>query len=219
VRTTVERLTGFTHARLVAWKLLLVATLAVAVSEASMLAQLDVAVTEVVHGWTVGWLTELVWGVTDLASTGVVVLLTVLGVLVLAALRQWRGAIALALSVLATQVVVAIVKVLVTRPRPEADVALADHSGYSFPSGHSASAVALYVTLALVAASLWHTRWRTAAYVAAGLVALAVGLSRVYLGAHYPTDVLAGWLTGGILVTVCWALSSRLPGQRRPTPA
>jgi membrane-associated phospholipid phosphatase len=219
MRATAETLAHSAQARFVAWKLLLVVALAVAVSEASLLVNLDVAATKAIHGWTVGWLTEVVVGITDLASTGAVFGLTVLAVAVLAALRHWRGAIALALSVLATQAVVAIVKALVTRPRPEEELALTDPSGYSFPSGHSASAVALYVTLALVAATLWKTRWRPVLYVAAGMLAVAIGLSRIYLGAHYPTDVLAGWLTGGILVTASWALCSRLPAGRRATAA
>jgi membrane-associated phospholipid phosphatase len=221
VRARLEKLTTSTHARFVTWKLLLVAALAlaVAVGEASLLVNLDLAVAKTVHNLTVGWLTELVIGITDLASTPVVLLLTLLASLTMAALRHWRGAIALATSVLATQAVVAIVKVLVNRPRPEADLAITDPSGYSFPSGHSATAVALYVTLALVAASVLRPRWRPAVYAAAGLVALAVGLSRIYLGAHYPTDVLAGWLTGGSLVTISWVLASRLPFPRRPAVA
>jgi undecaprenyl-diphosphatase len=107
--------------------------------------------------------------------------------------------------------VVALTKALVTRPRPDADVALVDPSGYSFPSAHSASSVALYITLALIAAGLWRRQFRLVAYVAAALVVLLVGLSRVYLGAHYSTDVLAGWLVGGALVAAAWAISARLP--------
>ena len=62
-------------------------------------------------------------------------------------------------------------------------------------------------------------RVRGAAWAAAIALALAIGLSRVYLGAHYPTDVLAGWLTGGILVLGAWALCSRLPAPGRAVAA
>jgi undecaprenyl-diphosphatase len=211
---TARNPTRLAHARLIACKLALVGALAIAVSEASMLVQADVAIARAVHGFTVGWLTELVSAVSHLASTDVVMPLTGLAVAALLALRHWRGAIALALSVLGTQAVVALTKAIVTRPRPDAELAVVDPSGYSFPSAHSASAVALYITLALIAAGLWRRRFRTVAYIAAALVVLLVGLSRVYLGAHYSTDVLAGWLTGGALVAAAWAISSRLPGPR-----
>jgi undecaprenyl-diphosphatase len=208
--------TGFAHARLIACKLALVGGLAIAVSEVSMLVHLDLAIAHAVHGATVGWLTDAVASVSELASTEVVMSVTALGVVAMVALRHLRGAIALALAVLGTQAVVALTKALVTRPRPDADVALVDPSGYSFPSAHSASSVALYITLALIAAGLWRRQFRLVAYVAAALVVLLVGLSRVYLGAHYSTDVLAGWLVGGALVAAAWAISARvpLPGPR-----
>ena len=215
MREAVDKLRRSTHARLIAWKLALVVALALAVSEASYLVHIDLAVNQAVHDSTVGWLTAAVTGITDMASTHVVLALTALGVILLVAVGHLRGALALGLSVLGTQVVVAIVKAIVSRPRPDAELSIIDPSGYSFPSGHSASAVALYITLALVAASIWRPRWRVAAFVAAGLLVALVGLSRIYLGAHYPTDVLAGWLTGGILVALAWRLSSRLPSRAR----
>jgi membrane-associated phospholipid phosphatase len=91
---------------------------------------------------------------------------------------------------------------------------------WSFPSAHSASAVALYVMLAVIATTLWRRQLRPAvAFAVAGAVVALVGLSRIYLGAHYPTDVLAGWLTGGILVVASWAACSRLPSVSTARPA
>jgi undecaprenyl-diphosphatase len=87
------------------------------------------------------------------------------------------------------------------------------------PSAHSASAVALYIMLALIAGTALRGRVRGSAWAATIALALAIGLSRVYLGAHYPTDVLAGWLTGGILVVGAWALCSRLPAPGRAVAA
>jgi undecaprenyl-diphosphatase len=102
-----------------------------------------------------------------------------------------------------------------SRPRPDADSAIVEPSGFSFPSAHSASSVALYVMLALIAGSALRKRVWGPVWVAAILMVAAIGISRVYLGAHYPTDVFAGWLIGGILVLGSWALCSRLPAPGR----
>ena len=209
------------HGRLIVAKLLGVGVLALAIAELSIVTKLDSAVTAAIHGLTADWLNELVAGVSELGGTSMVMWMTTAAVGVLLVLRHFRGAAALALAVLATQLVVMIAKALMTRPRPADDIAVADPSGWSFPSAHSASAVALYVMLALIATTLWRRQLRpVVAFAAAGAVVAIVGLSRVYLGAHYPTDVVAGWLTGGILVVASWAVCSRLPSRSlAPGPA
>ena len=215
MRGAFRQLTRSVPGRLIVIKLLTVAALAIALAEFSIVAQLDIEVSRAIHGWTVGWLTNLVVDITDLAATSTVLPLTAVVALALVAVRHWRGAAALAIAVLGTQVAVAVVKALMTRPRPPDAIAIADPSGWSFPSGHSATAVALYLMLALIATSLWRGRLRPAvAFGAAGAIVALVGFSRVYLGAHYPTDVLAGWLLGGILVVAAWAACSGLPATR-----
>jgi undecaprenyl-diphosphatase len=207
------------HLRLIGAKLLAVTLLAVAIAEISIVTRLDTALTSTIHGWTVGWLTGIVTGISELAATEIVMSLSALAVVSLLLLRHYRGAAALALAVGSTQLLVAVAKALMTRPRPEGEIAIAEPSGWSFPSAHSASAVALYVTLALIATTLWRRQQLrpAVAFAAAGVIVVLVGLSRVYLGAHYPTDVIAGWLTGGIIVVTSWALCSKLPG-RSPEP-
>jgi membrane-associated phospholipid phosphatase len=213
------RLLKSTHARLIAGKLLMLAVLAIAVVELSVVARADIALADSIHSFTTRWLTSLLLGVSELASTDVILVGTACAVVALAAKRHWRGATALAISVLATQVVVSVAKVLVSRPRPDESGEVVHPSGFSFPSAHSASAVALYVMLALIAGSALRKRvWQPAWIAAIALVAI-IGFSRVYLGAHYPTDVLAGWLIGGILVLGSWALCSRLPVPDRAAAA
>lgn len=90
-----------------------------------------------------------------------------------------------------------LLKLLVQRDRPETADFLAVHS-FSFPSGHASSTVVIF---GLVAIILWQLLPRAWARVAVGSIALLtvlVGVSRVYLGAHYPSDVLAGWVVGSI---------------------
>ena len=209
-----------TSGRLIAGKLLLLAGLAVAVTELSVVSRLDIALTRTVHDWTVGWLTGAVVEVSDLAATQTVMWVTAAALSVLLWHRHFRGAAALALAVVATQGIVAIAKAVMERPRPADDMAIADPAGWSFPSAHSASAVALYVTCGLIATTIWRRKLPPAiVFAVAGTIVLLVGLSRVYLGAHYATDVLAGWLTGGIVVAVSWAACARLPHPGRPAAA
>lgn len=94
-----------------------------------------------------------------------------------------------------------IIKVIVKRPRPSTNI-LMHYGSYSFPSGHSSAAVLVLGCLILliwqVAKRQWIKYVLTAFFV---LLAIAIGFSRVYVGAHYPSDVLAGWCLGTFVVT------------------
>src|SRR3546814_7587701 len=86
---------------------------------------------------------------------------------------------------------------------------LVEVSSMSFPSGHSANSAIVYLTIATLLAQVVDTRGaRNFILVAAGLLVAAIGCSRVYLGVHWPTDVLAGWSFGTFWALGWWALGA-----------
>ena len=102
-------------------------------------------------------------------------------------------------------------KSLFDRPRPELVPHLMTAYFSSFPSGHSMMSAVVYGTLGSVLSTLV-TRRRLKFYflALAAIIAGMVGVSRVYLGVHYPTDVLAGWSAGLAWSTTCWLLGRSL---------
>lgn len=107
-----------------------------------------------------------------------------------------------------------LLKLAFARPRPSVVPHLSHVMTSSFPSGHSMLSAVVYLTLgALVAAAVPERRLKVYVLLVAVLVTLVVGASRVYLGVHYPTDVLAGWLAGLVWALVCW-LAARWLQQR-----
>jgi undecaprenyl-diphosphatase len=92
-------------------------------------------------------------------------------------------------------------KIFFHRARPVVPWAVAP-ADYSFPSGHSMNSTALGLAIALVVWRLAGPRWGAVAFVAASLAAGVIGLSRVYLGVHYPTDVLGGYATAALWVGI-----------------
>jgi undecaprenyl-diphosphatase len=101
------------------------------------------------------------------------------------------------------------------RPRPEL-VPYSDYvSGGSFPSGHSMMSAVTYLTLgALLARSQERKRLKAYFLLVAMLLTFAVGVTRVYLGVHWPTDVLAGWTAGAVWALICWLTARWLQSRR-----
>lgn len=90
-----------------------------------------------------------------------------------------------------------VLKHLVDRTRPIVVPYLAPHSGLSFPSGHATASLAFFGMLAILLAHRSRSLAKAPIYIASGLLVGLVGFSRIYLGVHWPTDVLGGYLLGG----------------------
>jgi undecaprenyl-diphosphatase len=162
------------------------------------------------------WLAEVGRDMTALGGVTVLACLTatVAGYLWL---RRMYGAMWLVVAAtLGGLVVTSLLKHLVDRPRPDVVPHLSIVHTSSFPSGHSMMAATVYLTLgALLGRFVSEMRLRAYFLSIAIVLTLMVGFSRVYMGVHYPTDVLAGWAAGLAWATLCWMVARRL--QKRGT--
>lgn len=153
--------------------------------------------------------------VTRFGDPDLLLLVTGLVALLLIASRHIRPA-ALFLGIsLSGRAVVDLQKWWIGRPRPDAHLHLVGTRTDSFPSGHAASSVMVWVTLALLIPQ--DSRWRRPALCAAALVAALTGVSRPMLGVHYPSDVVAGWCFGLFwILLLTWLTAAPL---RTPRPS
>jgi undecaprenyl-diphosphatase len=111
-------------------------------------------------------------------------------VLVLAVLRRFREAVFAGIALGGSALLNIGGKLVFARERPSLWESIAPETTYSFPSGHAMGSMTLACVLVLLA---WHTRWRWPVVAVMVPFVVLVGLSRVYLGVHYPSDILAGW--------------------------
>ena len=163
---------------------------------------LDSAILQTVAKTRTPWLTMAAVDVTALGSITLVVLFSASTLVVLLVLRDRLGALQLLAASVGAGVLTQGTKDIIERIRPEEVQPLIVVSGFSYPSGHSLSTSALYLTIAIIAGGyVRHSGARAAIFVAVSVVLILVGASRVYLGVHYATDVVSG-----ISLGAAWAL-------------
>lgn len=182
---------------------------------------IDSASTNFLHGFASPTLDALMVAVTGLGSSVVLASAAGLAAVLLAVPRRRAEAAFVALALVGTLVLNETLKAVFQRPRPGfawAEV-LAD---FGFPSGHAMNSFVVYVALALVAWRLGGRRVGTIALALAVILAVSIGISRIYLGAHWLTDVVGGYLAGALWLlglVAAWAGVSQLRRSRRTDAA
>ncbi|CAD7023863.1 phosphatase PAP2 family protein [Pseudorhizobium endolithicum] len=160
------------------------------------------------------WLSHAMDDITALGGTAVLSLMTIMvtGYLLLA--RRRAIAVFTLASVAGGWALSAALKLGVARPRPDIVPHLVEVYDLSFPSGHAMVSAATYLTLGALLSRAQPTRV-TRLYMIGVAVFLTfiIGLSRVFLGVHYPTDVLGGWCAGATWALVCWLVARRYIAQ------
>jgi len=160
------------------------------------------------------WLEEAVRDVTSLGSMAVLVLITAAAILYLLLIRKRFEALVVLVAVGGGQILSSALKLGIDRPRPDLVPHLVDVQTLSFPSGHAMLSAVTYLTLGALLARVQEGRHIQAFLMGlAVFITLLVGMSRVYLGVHWPSDVLAGWAVGAAWAALCWFVALQL--QRR----
>lgn len=165
------------------------------------------------------WLEEMVRDVTALGGTTIVTMisLAVCGWLLLG--RRLVPALVVGASVTGSIALSLVLKAGFARPRPELVSHATEVYTASFPSGHAMLSASAYLTLgALLAQVQPHPRLKVYILSVAVALTMLVGASRVYLGVHWPSDVLAGWCAGAAWAIACWLASLRIQRRAATTP-
>ena len=163
----------------------------------------DTAWRDLVHGYAAPWLTRVMIAASWAGSGLVLWPLGALIVLLLARAGREREGALFAVAVVGANLISESLKLFFHRVRPEPWFGYPLPSSYSFPSGHAFVSFCFCLCLAeVVVRDEWPAARKAAVWGAAVACTLTIGLSRVYLGVHYPTDVLAGFAAGVVWTTV-----------------
>lgn len=151
------------------------------------------------------WLSRFFAGITQAGGFAILGLVSVLVAGFLALLRAWWQLAFVALSLLVGSNLAGLFKQIFNRARPEIVPHLAEEVSLGFPSGHATFAAIAYTSFAILLLPLLPSG-PARGYLAgvAALFVLLIGFSRIWLGVHYPSDVLAGWCLGIAWVSGCW---------------
>lgn len=162
------------------------------------------------------WLHEAAADITSLGGIAVLTLFAVVALGMLLILRKWLSALLLLIGLAGGVALSEGLKALFQRERPPAAFQAVETLNASFPSGHALLSTVFYLTVAVMMTRAFPRRRLKAYVLGVGMVfALMVGLTRVYLGAHWASDVMAGWCVGAAWAMALWLVSYAI--ERRQT--
>jgi membrane-associated phospholipid phosphatase len=162
----------------------------------------DIPLLRAIHGYATPSRDAIMVVIAQLGGAWGMIPLCALAVFVLLARRRQRDALLVALAYGGALALNGLAKLVFHNARPTLWVSPAPEVGYGFPSGHAMGSMALLAALVILA---WPTRWRWPAGIVGGLLVAAIGFSRLYLGVHYPSDVVAAWTAA-----LAWVVGLRL---------
>jgi membrane-associated phospholipid phosphatase len=176
----------------------------------------DEAVTRAVQTLHQPWLNRLMIGATRLGDAPVIIAVSTAAAALLLLLKMGRAAL-FTLVTLSALLLNILIKAIFGRPRPAEDIAviLRPTEGLSFPSGHAMGATAVYGFFAYLCWVHLPPKWRAIAAAAFATLAFLIGISRIYVGVHWLSDVLAGFTAGLILLILIVILYNRATVQPR----
>lgn len=157
------------------------------------------------------WLRLAAIDVTALGGVTVLSLVVLAVTVLLLVQRRWLTALTTLLACASVSWVIDLTKWAVARPRPTLVAHLVEAQDASFPSGHAAGSAAIYLTLTALASQVMPNRRARRALLVMAIVLIGmIGCSRVYLGVHWPSDVLAGWSFGTVWALAWWLATADL---------
>jgi undecaprenyl-diphosphatase len=162
---------------------------------------------------------EAVRDITALGSFAVLLMVALIAVGFLIALKRYAEGGMMAFAAVGGQALSETLKAFFDRPRPDLVAHIVETTSASLPSGHAMMSAAIYLSIgALIARVQPKRRLKTYIHVTALVLTLLVGVSRIYLGVHWPTDVLAGWCLGAAWAILCWSLIAWFTRGRDDAP-
>ena len=165
------------------------------------------------------WLQESARDVTALGGFTALTLVTVIATSLLTIHGRWKAAVVLAATAIGAQVTAEVIKHYVDRPRPLLVPHLDLVYSSSFPSGHAVMSPTVYLTLAaLFSATKPRSATGPVVFGAASLLIVMIGVSRVYMGVHWPSDVLGGWMLGSAFALAASYAARRWEHVPPPAP-
>ncbi len=184
------------------------------------IALFDAPIVSYIASHRVTWLTTSMLVITYLGSGAFLVAVVIAGGLVMRyRTGSWSPLLLIASTWVGAMTLDLVVKLAIARPRPPAEWMAVAAVGWAFPSGHTTQSTAVYCALAyLIAETLATWRAKVGVLAIAAVAAFLIGISRVYLGVHWPTDVMGGWALAFAWLAIFFTTSSTIEKVRATLP-